>query len=74
LGRTAGDGNVSVTIGDVPASVESIDSMGGSAGMHRIMVRVPAEAPRGNEVPVRVQLKTPGGPRLASNVVTMAIE
>ncbi|MBL8175230.1 MAG: hypothetical protein JNK48_11220 [Bryobacterales bacterium] len=58
-----------VTIGGVPADVISSYQMPGVVGLNAAVVRVPANAPSGPAVPVRLAING-----AESNVVTMAIE
>jgi len=68
------DARVSVTLGDVPTPVQSIQAVDGNPGVHEVLVTVPAGVPFGDAVPVRAQFVRAGGGVIESNVVTMAVE
>jgi uncharacterized protein (TIGR03437 family) len=61
-------------VGDIDAQVESVVPSPDAAGVFLVQVRIPAAAPLGDSVPVRLELVTADGQRLASNTVTLAIE
>ncbi len=67
-------GSLFVKVGDIDAQVESVVPSRDAAGIFLVQVRIPAAAPLGNDVPVRLELVTAEGQRLASNTVTLAIE
>ena len=61
--------NVTVTIGNVPATVEFAGLAPGWVGLYQVNEQVPANAPVGGAVPVALSV---GG--VAANQVTMAVE
>lgn len=63
-----------VQIGGLNAHVESVHPAPGAAGVVLINVRIPAGAPVGESIPVRVDLTSATGRRYTSNTVTIAIE
>jgi len=67
-------GLLHVQIGGMDAPVEAVVLAPDAAGVFLIRVRIPVSAPLGDEVPVRLELVTADGQRLASNTVTLAIE
>jgi trimeric autotransporter adhesin len=67
-------GAVFVTVGGVDAQVQSVVPAPDAAGVFLINVRIPAAAPRGDAVPVQLEMITQSGRRLPSNTVTLAIE
>ncbi|MBL0160909.1 MAG: DUF4082 domain-containing protein [Bryobacterales bacterium] len=67
-------GSIFVRVGDVDAQVESVVRSQDAAGVFLVQVRIPSAAPRGDDVPVCLELVTADGQRLASNTVTLAIE
>jgi uncharacterized protein (TIGR03437 family) len=67
-------GSIRMKVGDVDAQVESVIPSPDAAGVFLIQVRIPAAAPLGDRIPVRLGLVTPDGEFHASNTVTLAIE
>jgi uncharacterized protein (TIGR03437 family) len=67
-------GVIAVRVGDVDAQVESVVPALDAAGVFLIHVRIPAAAPLGDEVPVRLELISSDGRRHSSNTATLAIE
>jgi uncharacterized protein (TIGR03437 family) len=65
---------VFVKIGDAYAQVQSISRSADSAGVWDVRVIVPSGVELGDAVPVRIELASPNGLQLDSNVVTIAIE
>jgi uncharacterized protein (TIGR03437 family) len=68
------DADATINIGGVNAPVESIRPSTELAGLSEVLVKIPAGAPVGDAVPVRLDLPLQGGEIRESNVVTMAIE
>jgi uncharacterized protein (TIGR03437 family) len=67
-------GAIQITIGDVPAEVESVQAVAGHAGLDAISVRIPAGAEFGDALPVRVAIWSSDGRLVKSNSVTAAVE
>jgi len=67
-------GTLDVDIGGTRAEVESIIQAGDAAGVVALRVRIPVNAPQGDAVPVRLEMRSTSGHVLSSNKVTMAIE
>ena len=65
---------VTVKIGGAPARVLSIVPAADAAGVWEIQAALPAAPDFGDKVPVQLEMATPDGSPLQSNIVTMAIE
>ena len=61
------------TIGEVSAPVTSVRPVAGLPGAYDVRIQVPAGAPFGQEVPVRLRT-TDGGISRDSNAATLAVE
>lgn len=64
----------SIKVGDATAEITQITAAPDEAGVTLIQVRIPAAAPLGDAVPVQLEMLSPAGQRLTSNMVAVAIE
>jgi uncharacterized protein (TIGR03437 family) len=67
-------GAIQIKIGDVPAEVESMQSVAGYAGLDAIYVRIPAGTEFGDAVPVQLEILSSNGRLVRSNSATAAVE
>jgi uncharacterized protein (TIGR03437 family) len=74
LGAAANAASLSVQVGGVDAQVQSVMPAPDAAGVFLINVRIPAAAPLGDAVPVKLGMISATGRHLTSNTVTLAIE
>jgi uncharacterized protein (TIGR03437 family) len=63
-----------VSFGDVPAEVESVDPVPGYSGLYAIQVAVPAGSPVSGSLPLAVKMPQPDGSTVVSNSATVAVE
>jgi uncharacterized protein (TIGR03437 family) len=71
LGQVGAE-SMAVKVGGLDAGLRSMDPVPGSPGIYALRVRVPGGITPG--APVQLQVTLPGGERLTSNTVTIAIE
>jgi uncharacterized protein (TIGR03437 family) len=64
----------SVKVAETPVEITQITPAPNEAGVYVIQARMPAAAPLGDAVPLRLEMLSPAGRRLTSNQVTVAIE
>ena len=63
-----------VHIGETPAEVQAAGAAPGLPGVTQVVVKVPANAPVGDQIPVSILVTLPDGRTSSSNSATIAIE
>lgn len=63
-----------LTIGGHLAGIVAVSPMAGEAGVFQVIAELPSRLLPGDEVPVQLEIRSPGGRSLKSNLVTMAVE
>jgi len=65
---------ISGNLGGIYVQVESVEPARGLPGVFDIQFTIPEGSPRGDDVPIRLQVVSAAGTQSESNVATMAIE